>query len=267
MSSFFLTYGNSLFHGTCEGEGEELLICLHGFGEQAEGFSRLARTMGAVFTLVSLDLPLHGQTVWNEERAFTAEDMQAVIRLVLERQQQSAFSLMGYSMGGRVSLCVLQDMAPQIRRLYLLAPDGLKNNPWHMFATQTAIGNRLFKHVTYHPQLFFGLLKLWRQLKLLNESVYKFALNSMNKLEKREKVYTVWTCMRKMMPDKKRCKKLLSRYKIQTLLIFGKYDRVIPPVLGVRFMDSTFPCKMLVLEKGHQLLSEELGEAILDNYE
>jgi hypothetical protein len=73
--------------------------------------------------------------------------------------------------------------------------------------------------------------------------------------------------MRKMMPDKKLCKQLLSRYKIQTLLIFGKYDRVIPPVLGVRFMDSTFPCKMLVLEKGHQLLSEELGEAILDNYE
>ncbi|GAA3948060.1 hypothetical protein GCM10022209_51040 [Chitinophaga oryziterrae] len=223
--------------------------------------------MGTVFTLVSLDLPLHGQTTWNEGRAFTREDIQAVIRLVLERQQQSSFSLMGYSMGGRVALCVLQDMAPQIRRLYLLAPDGLKNNPWHMFVTQTAIGNRLFKHVTYHPQLFFGLLELWHRLKLLNESVYKFALNSMNKLEKREKVYTVWTCMRKMMPDKKLCKKLLSRYKIQTLLIFGKYDRVIPPVLGVRFMDNTFPCKMLVLEKGHQLLSEELGEAILDNYE
>jgi pimeloyl-ACP methyl ester carboxylesterase len=70
-----------------------------------------------------------------------------------------------------------------------------------------------------------------------------------------------------MMPDKKLCKKLLAQYKIPTLLIFGKFDRVIPPVLGIRFMDSSFPGKMLVLEKGHQLISEELGEVIMDNYE
>lgn len=267
MPSFFLTYGNSLIHGTCEGGGEELLICLHGFGEQAVGFGRLSRTLGSLFTLVALDLPLHGQTVWNEGRAFTKEDMGAIIQLVLERQQHQTFSLMGYSMGGRVALCVLQDMASRINRFYLLAPDGLKNNPWHMFVTQTAIGNRIFRHATYHPQVFFGLLNTWHRLKLLNASVYKFALNSMNKLEKRELVYTVWTCMRKMMPDKKLCRKLLAQYKIPTLLIFGKFDRVIPPVLGVRFMDSTFPGKMLVLERGHQLLSDELGEVILDNYE
>jgi pimeloyl-ACP methyl ester carboxylesterase len=266
MASFFLPYEQSLFHATCEGEGKELLICLHGFGEQAAGFSRLSRVLGKVYTLIAIDLPLHGQTSWKEERPFTTDDMLAVIRLVLARQQQESFSLLGYSMGGRVSLCILEYMAPQIRRLYLLAPDGLKNNPWHMFVTQTGIGNRLFKHVTYHPQLLFNLMRFLRRLKLLNESIYKFAYNSMNKLEKREQVYKVWTCMRKMMPDKKRCKQLLAQYNIQTLLIFGKYDRVIPPVLGIRFMDNTFKCKMLVLDKGHQLLSEELGESILDNY-
>jgi pimeloyl-ACP methyl ester carboxylesterase len=267
MPSFFLTYGNSLIHGTCEGGGEELLICLHGFGEQAQGFGRLTSTLGEIFTLVALDLPMHGQTTWNENRAFTKEDMEAIIRLVLERQQHKSFSLMGYSMGGRVALCVLQDMASQIQRLYLLAPDGLRNNPWHMFVTQTSIGNRLFKHVTYHPKLFFGLLNTWNRLKLLNKSVYKLAFNSMYKLEKREQVYSVWTCMRKMMPDKKLCKKLLALHKIPTLLIFGKFDRVIPPVLGIRFMDSTFPGTMLVLDKGHQLISEDLGEVIMDNYE
>jgi len=266
MASFFLPYEQSLFHATCEGEGDELLICLHGFGEQAAGFSRLSRVLGKVFTLIAIDLPLHGQTGWKEERPFTTDDMLAIIRLVLARQQKQSFSLLGYSMGGRVSLCVLQHMAPQILRLYLLAPDGLKNNPWHMFVTQTSIGNRLFKYVTYHPQFLFNLMSFFRRLKLLNESIYKFAYNSMNKLEKREQVYNVWTCMRKMMPDKQRCKQLLAQYNIQTLLIFGKYDRVIPPVLGIRFMDNTFKCKMLVLDKGHQLLSEELGETILDNY-
>jgi pimeloyl-ACP methyl ester carboxylesterase len=148
----------------------------------------------------------------------------------------------------------------------LLAPDGLRNNPWHMFVTRTAIGNRLFKYVTYHPKIFFSLLKTWHRLKLLNGSIYKLAFNSMYKQERRELVYNGWTCLRKMLPDKKLCRKLLAQYKIPTLLIFGKFDRVIPPVLGIRFLDNTFPGKMLVLERGHQLLSDELGEVIMDHY-
>lgn len=267
MPSFFLSYANSRFHGISEGHGEELLICLHGFGENAESFSKVRHTLGQLFTIVALDLPLHGKTEWRENRQFTPDDLQAVIKLVLEQQSQRTFSLMGYSMGARAALCVIPAFAGQVERLYLLAPDGLKNNPWHMFATQTKIGARLFKYSTYHPGLLFKLMDLWRKLGFLNASVHRFAYGSMNTPEKRKRVYFVWTCMKQMMPDKKQCRELLRKYKVKTLLIFGKYDRVIPPVLGVKFMDGTFPCKMLVIDKGHQLLGEELGEAILDNYE
>jgi pimeloyl-ACP methyl ester carboxylesterase len=267
MPSFFLPYLNSQIHAVAAGEGEELLICLHGFGENAETFMRLKHTLGNLFTIVALDLPLHGETMWNEPGPFEPQHLADVIRLILTRYQRSEFSLMGYSMGGRAALCTVEQMASQIKRLYLLAADGLRDNPWHTFVTQTRIGSRLFKYITYHPQLYFGLLDFWKKLGLLNESIYKFAHNRMSSLEKREQVYKVWSCMRRMRPNRPRCKQLLASNHIPTLLIFGKYDRIIPPVLGVRFMDGRFPCKMLVLEKGHQLLSEELGETITDNYE
>lgn len=265
MSSFFFPYRKSHFHAISDGNGEELLICLHGFGENANSFGRLQYTLGQYFTIVSLDLPLHGLTEWNEERPFEMEDLKAVIILILERFGHTSFSLMGYSMGGRVALCVVQQLAEKLDRLYLLAPDGLKDNSWHRFATQTRTGNRLFRYCTYHPELFFGLLHTWRGLRFISRGLHKFAFNSMNTLQKRERVYFVWTCMSKMMPDRKQCKQLLRKYKIQTLLMFGKYDRVIPPVLGVRFIDGTFPCEMLVLEKGHQLIGEEAAEAIKDH--
>jgi pimeloyl-ACP methyl ester carboxylesterase len=265
MASFSLPYQNSLFHAICEGNGEELLICLHGFGENADSFRHIRHSLGQTFTIVALDLPLHGKTEWKEERPFSKEDLKAILLLILEEQQQDTFSLMGYSMGGRVALCAVQIMAEKIDRLYLLAADGLKDNPWHMFVTRTGVGNKLFKYCTYHPQLFFGLLHIWHKLRLLNAGVHKFAFNRMNTLEKREQVYFIWTNMKQMVPDRKLCKQLLKKHKIKTLLIFGKYDRVIPPMLGVHFMDGTFPCEMLVLEKGHQLLSEELGEVIFDN--
>lgn len=264
MQSFYLPYQNSRIHGAIAGKGGDLLICLHGFGESTQPFSRLVPALGEVFTIVALDLPLHGKTVWQEQRPFAREDLQAIITLVLKTQKKTVFSLLGYSMGGRLALCLTEMMASQIRELILLAADGLRDNPWHYLVTQTRIGQRLFKHVTYHPGFYYGLLNTGNKLKLVNNSLHRFAHNSMNTLEKREQVYNVWTLMRHMMPNRKQVKQLLAQYRIRTLLIFGKYDRVIPPVLGVRFMDGTFPCEMLVIDKGHQLLTEDLGEIILD---
>ncbi|CAL1520819.1 alpha/beta hydrolase [Chitinophaga sp. MM2321] len=265
MSNFFLPYLKSHFHGTCNGSGEQLLICLHGFGESAAHFSPLTEGLGDQFTIIALDMPLHGKTDWQENRVFEKDDLVAVVMRVLHRYEKERFSLLGYSMGGRLALCLVEKMPTRIDHLIMLAADGLKNNPWHMFVTQTGIGNKLFKYNTFHPQLFFTLLHLWRRLGLLNQSIYKFALHRMDQPEKRELVYNVWTIMRKMMPDKKRCKQLLSGYHVLTLLVFGKYDRVIPPILGTRFADGSFPCKMIVLEKGHQLISTELGFIIKKN--
>ncbi len=87
----------------------------------------------------------------------------------------------------------------------------------------------------------------------------------MDTLEKRLRVYEVWTCMRQMMPDKQLCRQLLEAHRINTLLIFGRYDRVIPPVLASRFVNGKFMSKVIVLEKGHQLLSEQLGYIIKSN--
>lgn len=265
MPDFYLPYLKSRFHGTCEGAGGQLLICLHGFGESAAHFRPLTETLGDTYTILALDMPLHGSTIWLENRPFEKEDLAAVVQLVLQQQGKERFSLLGYSMGGRLALCLVEMLADRIDLLVMAAADGLKNNPWHLFVTQTTAGNRLFKYSTYHPRLFFILLETWRKLGLLNQSVYKFALNRMNEREKRELVYHVWTNLRHMMPDKKRCKQLLSRYNVLTLLIFGKYDRVIPPVLGARFADGSFPSRIVVLDKGHQLISAQLGHIIKTN--
>jgi Predicted hydrolases or acyltransferases (alpha/beta hydrolase superfamily) len=263
MPSFFFTYASSRFHGIREGTGPQLLICLHGFGESAMHFVPLAKYMGSRFTIVGIDLPFHGQTTWQENRPFTPQDLQVLIERILKKEQQHHFSLLGYSMGGRLALSMVPVMAPRLRHLILLAPDGIKNNPWHMFVTRTALGNRLFRYVTYKPQLFFRLLTLVRKLGTLNESVYKFAFHSMDKLDKRLLVYNVWTCMRRMLPDLQKCKASLAQYNIRTLLFYGRYDRIIPAVVGQRLVDGTFPGEIVILNKGHQLISEELGSAIL----
>ncbi len=265
MSELYLPYMNSRFHYTLEGDGNQLLVCLHGFGESAMHFRPLIQELGHQFTIIAIDMPLHGKTEWQEKRGLEKKDLAAVIQELMTQHKFTRFSLLGYSMGGRLALCTVEKMADKLDNLIMVAGDGLRNNPWHMFVTQTSIGNRIFKYNTYHPQFFFSLIKVWRKLGLLNESIYKFVLHRMDQPEKRKQVYEVWTILRRMMPNKKLCKQLLSRYNVNTLLIFGKYDRVIPPELGKRFVDGSFPCKTLILEKGHQLISTQLGLVIKSN--
>ncbi|WP_291910749.1 alpha/beta hydrolase [Chitinophaga sp. CB10] len=265
MPEFYLPYKKSRLHGIREGNGNQLLICLHGFGESAAHFRPLVAELSEAFTIIGLDMPLHGKTEWQENRGFEKSDLTAVISILMEQHGFQRFSLLGYSMGGRLALCAVETMAAKLDRLIMVAGDGLRNNPWHLFVTQTSIGNRLFKYNTYHPQFFFRLIKIWRKLGLLNESIYKFVLHRMDQPEKRIQVYEIWTNLRKMMPDQQRCRRLLAQYQVQTLLIFGKYDRVIPPELGTRFVDGSFPSKMIVLDKGHQLISAQLGQVIKSN--
>lgn len=258
-------YLQSEFSGTVSGEGPSLLICFHGFGESAAHFNCMTPALGDAFTIVALNMPFHGKTVWKEERAMSRGDLEYLVQKIMEQFGQQRFSLMGYSMGGRLSLCLLETFAAQIDHVILLAPDGLRNNPWHMFVTQNRLGNRIFRYNTHHPGLFFGLLNFGKRWKLLNESVYKFALHRMDKPEKRRLVYDVWTNLRHMLPDRKKCKRLIQRYNIDLLMLFGRYDRVIPPVLGKRFADGSFPCKIVILEKGHHLLAESAGFVIRNN--
>lgn len=265
MSSSFLPYGHSKFHAESYGSGGELLICLHGFGESATHFAVLEQELGKDFTILAINMPFHGETTWREQRDMDKDDLEKLVIKILHDRGKQKFSLLGYSMGGRLALCIVEKMADRINKLVLIAPDGLKNNPWHLFVTQTRWGNRIFKHTTYHPAFFFRLLTLTNKLRLINQSVYKFAFHSMDQLQKRELVYMVWTAMRRMMPQKKKCKTLMAKYHIQTLMLFGKYDRVIPPSLGYGFADGSFPCHIVVLNKGHQLLSETLGAIIKNN--
>lgn len=266
MTNFHLTYGPHDFHGIRVGSGPALLVCLHGFGETAAHFAPLAAGLGDRFTIIGLDLPLHGDTLWAGNKPITKTDLKNILTALLQQEGHDRFTLLGYSMGGRVALCAVECMAAQIDGLVLMAADGLFNNPWHVFVTQTWLGNRIFRYQTYHPQIFFRLLIWARGMGWINESIYKFAYSRMDTEEKRLQVYEVWTIMRRMMPDVKRCTRELTRYKIPLLQLFGKYDRVIPPAFARRFENAAgFPVKTIVLDKGHQLISEQIGHTINTN--
>ena len=261
MTSHFIPYRQSTIHYRKSGTGPHLVVCFHGFGEFAKTFDPIAASL-TDHTLIAIDLPFHGETIWREGLECSIDEMLEIIRLCPEIGEKP-YGLMGYSMGGRIVLTLYETIPDKISYIVLIAPDGLKVNPWYWFATQTFIGKRIFRYTMSMPAWFNGLLQAGQKTGLVNVSIMKFVHRYIDDTVMREKVYQVWTTMRKFTPRLTKVKSLIKKNQTPVYLIFGKFDRIIVPKFGERFMlDIEKWCRMEILDAGHQVLHPRYADAI-----
>lgn len=261
-----LPYKHSFVHYLKSGRGNSPLICFHGYGETADSFALLEPHLSETYTLISIDLPFHGQTRWNEGLNCDPGEMLDIVEKIgiQEGIPLAGITIAGYSMGGRVALSLVEIIPEKIERLILLAPDGLKMNAWYWLATQTWIGNRLFRFTMHHPAWFIDSLRLLNRINMVNQSIYKFAISYLEDKQMRADLYTRWTAMRAFKPSSKKIKALIMEHKIFVDLIYGKFDRMIRYERGEAFCKGIgSACRLTVLNAGHLLLHTRNLEPIL----
>jgi pimeloyl-ACP methyl ester carboxylesterase len=266
MESFFTTYRSSQIHYGKAGAGSKLLLCFHGYGESAESFSFIERSIADEFTLLAIDFPFHGKTIWNEGLIFSPEDLINIVEKIIQSIsfQNSKIYLIGFSMGGRVALHLLQSIPNKIEKIILLAPDGLKINFWYWLATQTSIGNKLFLFTASKPSWFFLLMNTADKLRLVNQSVFKFADHYLHDKQMRNDLYKRWTVMSKFKPNIKKIKQDIRGNNIQLRLLYGKFDKVIRYKNAEKFMSGIESnCILSIINSGHELLKEKNADEII----
>ncbi|MDE3143026.1 MAG: alpha/beta hydrolase [Bacteroidota bacterium] len=253
MKAHFVKYKNSNIGYRRYGEGKKLLFCFHGYGENAGSFAFLETGLGKRFEIIAIDFPFHGLTEWHEELLFTNTDLINIINLISSPKQ--TFSILGYSMGGRIALHLLQTNPDRVDQLVLVAPDGFHHNIWHWFSTQTFIGNLLFAFTMKHPFWMFTLMKIFYTLHLFNKSIFNFVHYYLDDKESRWMLYKRWTTMRKFYPNLCLLKKIILKNKIPVSLLFGKHDHVILTKHGLIFQKNIEELvEVKELKAGHQLL-------------
>ena len=255
---------------SCRGTGPRLLFCFHGYGESADTFSFLAESLGRDYTLIAFDLPFHGQTHgqtdWQGGNLYFApadllNQMEEIHSGLPGRT--APWTLLGYSMGGRVALHLLQLAPEKIGKLVLLAPDGLRMNPWYWLATQTRAGNRLFRFTMRHPDWLFFLLRIGNAIHCVNPGIYKFTTRYIDNIKVRQYLYARWTIMRGFRPKPGLIRNIIRSGKIPVRLVYGRYDRIIRAERGQRFRKGIEDlCALLVLPTGHHLLQTSNREII-----
>lgn len=258
----FIPYRTSKIHYHRFGKGPQWVCCFHGYGEDGSYFQLFEQDLGERYTLIAPDLPFHGKTEWREalklEPALLLEFINTII------PENEPIQLIGYSMGGRVCLRLLELFPNRFTKLVLLAPDGLHKNPWQKFATQSFVGNQLFAFTMQYPGWMFTLMKCAGWLGLFNKSIIKFVHHYLDHESERKILYKRWTTMRCFRPSLKRLRSVIPEYQVPVYLIFGKYDRVIIPKHGYLFQEKLEHWIIVKeLPAGHHLLQEKYIPEVL----
>ncbi|GAO42170.1 alpha/beta fold hydrolase [Flavihumibacter petaseus] len=250
------------------GSGPEDLVCLHGYGETGASFSHLAAEIGHRYRLICPDLPLHGKTNWKGTDFSQVDLLQLVQGVVASLQQPEisgaaiTFSILGYSMGGRLALAYAGQRAAALKAVFLIAPDGIIRNGWYWFSTQTAVGNRIFRMAMTDPAMLLSSMAVARRLGWMTEKRHRFTLFFLEDEEQRQALYQRWTYFRRIRPEVKRDLDNCRAAGTTVVIIAGAKD----PVIGAGKIKKHLPedsaVSVQVVEHNHRLLQEPAVQQI-----
>lgn len=217
-------------------------------------FAALARTVQSQYTAFAFDLFFHGASTWQNSRPLTRRRWRELVAAFLQQQGIEKFSVLGFSMGARFALATARAFPTQVREVFLLAPDGLKLNPWYALAVYPWPTRWLFRQLTLRGSWFDRLAAFLQQRGWVHFSLLRFAQYQMNTPERRARVYFSWITFRRLMFSSRRMATLFNKHDIRVTLIVGIHDPVIPPSYVEEFARRLKHVTLHELECGHHNL-------------
>lgn len=248
------------------GEGNTTLILLHGYGEDKSSFHALLQALGRQFTCLSIDLPFHGDTQWPENQPCSPEQLSDLLQALLlsESRASHPLALLGYSMGGRIALSLIQEGRLPVSQAWLLASDGFSEHPLYWIATHTRWGNHWFESVMKNPRPFLTWVDRLQQAGLIHSTKATLTHRYLEEASTRKALYQRWTALRRFRIQNKRLQEQVKKQNLRLMLIYGEKDKLISAAPGQRW-SKKMPAhiELCWVAGGHRLLQTQYLDPLL----
>lgn len=260
----FWTYQDHTVHSIQFGQGDKLLLAFHGYGDNCELFLKLAPSLAQQYTVIAIDLPYHGQTQWQSPQ-FLPEDIFQVIQLILAEQPQTTFSLMAYSMGGRIPLALSHRFPKQIEGIFFLAAAGfqptLAYNKW-LFP---GFFRRFLRWTVRKPNWIANFFYLGHKIGLLNAATYQVFERQLKNEKHRQRLFNIWVAFYKFPIRLKQFKKYVLQEQLPVHFFYGEQDKITPSHFGEKFIKN-IPSATLDLTKGNHFFVRKQLDPFLSTW-
>jgi len=246
------------------GEGDRLLLCLHGFGTSRSIFHFLSDHLPDGTRMVALGLPWLGES--NAPNAFLplqVDDWHTLFDRIISRFPEAQFTtLLGFSLGARVALHFYAYAPQLIGQIILIAADGLQLHPLYRFCVKTSLGRFFFRKTIQHPGWLLRVMRILHTLKLLGKEPYRFGSSQLGNPAIRKSIEQVWLGYAHLKQNRKKMVAEAQAGKISWHLIWGEGDQVIRPKFGKTFAKQVPNTSLNLVKGGHFLLRRPSQELI-----
>ena len=245
-----ITYKGKQIHYQDEGQGDRVLVLLHGFMNSLEIWATYVYSYMRDMRVIAIDLPGHGKTDTFSE-VHTMEFMAETVKAVLDAADIEQCVMIGHSMGGYVTLAFAEKYPYFLRGFGLIHSQAMADTDEvikrRMESIETAKLNRPAFILDFVSSLFEENKRksLHSEIKEVGDISIETSLEGI-------------IAAQNGMADRLDRLSVLQNAEMPVLFIFGKNDPRIPIELGIA--QATLPAysEILLLDKvGHLSFIEE----------
>jgi len=208
------------------GHGEKNIIAFHGYGQDCSVFKKISESLDDGYTFYSINLFYHGQSQWHDsQKTLDKGSWKLIFQELLQTLKIDRFSIMGYSIGGRLLLATLESFCTQIDTLYFLAAEGIRINPFYTLVTHNFIGNQLYQFFTSNNHSLEYMMTLTSPF--MPKKARHFIENHMDTPEKKQKLYNTWMIYKDFYFSEDKISEIINHNSIKTYFFVGKYDQIV----------------------------------------
>ncbi|WP_257009870.1 alpha/beta fold hydrolase [Evansella halocellulosilytica] len=242
--------------------GKPPILLIHGFLSSTYTYNRLIPLLEKSFSIVAIDLPGFGRSEKSTSFIYSYEKYGELVSACMDYFHFDQVTIVGHSMGGQIALNVSKLVPERVNKLILLCSSGYlkKANKLLIYSSYLPFFHHLvalhvkkkgvkasLQNVLYNHELITEEMMTEYKRPFLEKAFYKSLVRL---LRYREGDLTT---------------EQLKAIQIQTLLLWGEEDKVVPLEIGKRLVQDLPNAQLIKFKNAGHLLTDDIPERVYEN--